>query len=80
MYFRCLSALDANKHVSGKYGKTRAEDDARRYLKEKDEMEKAREVLKSALLVLRNERKEVKEQLKDATGKTIKQSLVLTIP
>ncbi|XP_031664270.1 actin filament-associated protein 1-like 1 isoform X5 [Oncorhynchus kisutch] len=64
---------DANQHISGKYGKTRAEGDARRYLKEKDEMEKKREVLKSALLVLRNERKEVKEQLKDATGKQQKQ-------
>ncbi|XP_038861020.1 actin filament-associated protein 1-like 1 [Salvelinus namaycush] len=64
---------NANQHISGKYGKTRAEDDARRYLKEKDEMEKEREVLKSALLVLRNERKEVKEQLKDATGKQQKQ-------
>ncbi|XP_029502379.1 actin filament-associated protein 1-like 1b isoform X4 [Oncorhynchus nerka] len=67
------SPEDANQHISGKYGKTRAEGDARRYLKEKDEMEKKREVLKSALLVLRNERKEVKEQLKDATGKQQKQ-------
>ncbi|XP_064820886.1 actin filament-associated protein 1-like 1 [Oncorhynchus masou masou] len=67
------SPEDANQHISGKYGKTRAEGDARRYLKEKDEMEKKREVLKSALLVLRNEKKEVKEQLKDATGKQQKQ-------
>ncbi|KAK6317500.1 hypothetical protein J4Q44_G00129000 [Coregonus suidteri] len=67
------SPEDVNPHVSGKYGKTRAEDDARRYLKEKEEMEKEREVIKSALLVLRKERKEVKEQLKDATGKQQKQ-------
>nr|XP_023868245.1 actin filament-associated protein 1-like 1 [Salvelinus alpinus]XP_023868246.1 actin filament-associated protein 1-like 1 [Salvelinus alpinus] len=36
-------------------------------------MEKEREVIKNALLVLRNDRKEVKEQLKDATGKQQKQ-------
>uniref|UniRef100_A0A673XWG9 Actin filament-associated protein 1-like 1 n=1 Tax=Salmo trutta TaxID=8032 RepID=A0A673XWG9_SALTR len=64
---------NANQYVSGKYGKTRAEEDARRYLKEKEEMEKEREVIKNALLVLRNNRKEVKEQLKDATGKQQKQ-------
>ncbi|XP_012990184.2 actin filament-associated protein 1-like 1b isoform X2 [Esox lucius] len=60
---------NANQYVSGKYGKTRAEEDAKRYLKEKEEMEKEREVIRNALLVLRKERKEVKEQLKNATGK-----------
>lgn len=63
-------SLDVNQYVSGKYGKTRAEEDARRYLKEKEQMEKEREVIKNALLILRNDRKEVKEQLKDVTGKT----------
>ncbi|KAJ7997278.1 hypothetical protein DPEC_G00227320 [Dallia pectoralis] len=60
---------NANQYVSGKYGKTRAEEDAKTYLKEKDEMEKEREVIKNALLVLRKERKEVKEQLKNTTDK-----------
>uniref|UniRef100_A0A8C7QJW8 Actin filament-associated protein 1-like 1 n=1 Tax=Oncorhynchus mykiss TaxID=8022 RepID=A0A8C7QJW8_ONCMY len=64
---------NVNQYVSGKYGKTRAEEDARRYLKEKEQMEKEREVIKNALLILRNDRKEVKEQLKDVTGKQQKQ-------
>ncbi|KAL0994705.1 hypothetical protein UPYG_G00126040 [Umbra pygmaea] len=60
---------NANQYVSGKYGKTRAEEDARRYLKEKEDLETEREVIKKALLLLRKERKEVKDQLKSASGK-----------
>lgn len=63
---RFLSA--ANQY--GKYGKTRAEEDARRYLNEKEVLEKEREEIRKSLVSLRKEKKEVKEQLKDATGDT----------
>ncbi|XP_053505049.1 actin filament-associated protein 1-like 1b isoform X1 [Ictalurus furcatus] len=53
----------------GKYGKTRAEEDARRYLNEKERLEKEKEEIRKKLVSLRKEKKEVKEQLKDATGK-----------
>ncbi|XP_030637157.1 actin filament-associated protein 1-like 1b isoform X2 [Chanos chanos] len=53
----------------GKYGKTRAEEDARKYLSEKEELEKEKEVIKNALLSLRKEKRDVKEELKNATGK-----------
>lgn len=54
----------------GKYGKTRAEEDARQYLNEKERLEKEKEEIRKKLVSLRKEKKEVKEQLKDATGKT----------
>ncbi|XP_036443604.1 actin filament-associated protein 1-like 1b isoform X2 [Colossoma macropomum] len=53
----------------GKYGKTRAEEDARRYLNEKEQLEKEKEEIRKALLLLRKEKREVKEKLKGATGK-----------
>ncbi|KAJ8337666.1 hypothetical protein SKAU_G00366320 [Synaphobranchus kaupii] len=52
------------------YGKTRAEEDARRYLREKEELEKERDGVRNALLLLRKERREAKEELKStAAGK-----------
>uniref|UniRef100_A0A8C1KH24 Actin filament-associated protein 1-like 1 n=1 Tax=Cyprinus carpio TaxID=7962 RepID=A0A8C1KH24_CYPCA len=53
----------------GKYGKTRAEEDARRYLNEKEQLEKEKEVIKKNLLSLRSEKRVVKEELKKATDK-----------
>ncbi|XP_066501950.1 actin filament-associated protein 1-like 1b [Hoplias malabaricus] len=53
----------------GKYGKTRAEEDARRYLNEKEQLEKEKEEIRKTLLLLRKEKKKVKEELKEATGK-----------
>ncbi|XP_052392155.1 actin filament-associated protein 1-like 1 isoform X1 [Carassius gibelio] len=53
----------------GKYGKTRAEEDARRYLSEKEQLEKEKEVLKKNLLSLRSEKRVVKQELKKATDK-----------
>ncbi|XP_051532754.1 actin filament-associated protein 1-like 1 isoform X2 [Myxocyprinus asiaticus] len=50
-----------------KYGKIRAEEDARRYLTEKEQLEKVKEIIRKSLLSLRREKKEVKERLKDAT-------------
>uniref|UniRef100_A0A8C1YRH1 Actin filament-associated protein 1-like 1 n=1 Tax=Cyprinus carpio TaxID=7962 RepID=A0A8C1YRH1_CYPCA len=53
----------------GKYGKTRAEEDARRYLNEKEQLEKEKEVIRKSLLSLRSEKRVVKEELKKATDK-----------
>ncbi|XP_051960778.1 actin filament-associated protein 1-like 1 isoform X2 [Xyrauchen texanus] len=53
----------------GKYGKIRAEEDARRYLTEKEQLEKVKEIIRKSLLSLRREKKEVKERLKNATDK-----------
>uniref|UniRef100_A0A8C2CC32 Actin filament-associated protein 1-like 1 n=1 Tax=Cyprinus carpio TaxID=7962 RepID=A0A8C2CC32_CYPCA len=53
----------------GKYGKTRAEEDARRYLSEKEQLEKEKEVIRKSLLSLRSEKRVVKEELKKATDK-----------
>ncbi|KAG7258779.1 hypothetical protein CRUP_014295 [Coryphaenoides rupestris] len=57
------------RHVSnvnpyGRYGKTRAEEDARRYLRQKEELEKEKERLRHTLLSARTERRELKEKLK----------------
>lgn len=52
----------------GKYGKTRAEEDARRYHNEKEQMEKNKEEIRTKLVLLRKEKREVKERLRDATG------------
>lgn len=52
----------------GKYGKTRAEEDARRYLNEKEQLETEKEEIRKALVLLRKEKKEVKEDLKGAMG------------
>ncbi|MFT7796230.1 actin filament-associated protein 1-like 1 isoform X2 [Arapaima gigas] len=56
----------------GRYGKTRAEEDARRYLREKEELEQAREGIRSALLSLRKEKREVREGLKSVSGEQVK--------
>ncbi|XP_035506193.2 actin filament-associated protein 1-like 1 isoform X4 [Scophthalmus maximus] len=58
---------DANQY--GKYGKTRAEEDARRYLKEKEELERERDGIRNALVTLRQEKRELKEELKTASDK-----------
>ncbi|TRZ03795.1 hypothetical protein DNTS_027791 [Danionella cerebrum] len=63
----------------GKYGKTRAEEDARRFLCEKEQLEKEKEEIKKSLLALRSEKKEVKESLKKAAEpqkKALEQHLV----
>uniref|UniRef100_A0AAY4ASC5 Actin filament-associated protein 1-like 1 n=1 Tax=Denticeps clupeoides TaxID=299321 RepID=A0AAY4ASC5_9TELE len=49
----------------GKYGKTRAEEDAKRYLQEKEVLEKEKNVIRETLVSLRKEKKEVKQALKD---------------
>ncbi|KPP66340.1 actin filament-associated protein 1-like 1-like [Scleropages formosus] len=62
----------SNTNHYGRYGKTRAEEDARRYLREKEELEQKREGIRSALLSLRKEKREVREGLKSATGEQVK--------
>ncbi|KAI1903010.1 hypothetical protein AGOR_G00022770 [Albula goreensis] len=59
----------ASANQYGKYGKTRAEEDARRYLKEKEELEKQREGIRQALVSLRKEKREKKEEMKTVAGK-----------
>ncbi|XP_005161361.1 actin filament-associated protein 1-like 1b isoform X1 [Danio rerio] len=51
----------------GKYGKTRAEEDARRFLNEKEQLEKEKEEIKESLVSLRSERSEVRKGIKNAT-------------
>lgn len=58
---------DANQY--GKYGKTRAEEDARKYLMEKEALERERDTIRNSLLSLRKEKREAKEELKGAMGK-----------
>uniref|UniRef100_A0A8C5NEJ2 Actin filament-associated protein 1-like 1 n=1 Tax=Gouania willdenowi TaxID=441366 RepID=A0A8C5NEJ2_GOUWI len=58
----------SNVNQYGRYGKTRAEEDARRYLREKEELEEQKKELRNVLITLRRERKEVKEEMKSSTG------------
>jgi len=55
--------LDVNHYA--RYGKTRAEEDARRYLTQKEELEKQKEELRNELVALRREKKEMKEEMKE---------------
>uniref|UniRef100_A0A667YLN7 Actin filament-associated protein 1-like 1 n=1 Tax=Myripristis murdjan TaxID=586833 RepID=A0A667YLN7_9TELE len=64
---------DVNQYA--RYGKTRAEEDARRYLRQKEELEKEKEELKNTLVSLRKERKEVKEEMKSGAGQGAEQRL-----
>ncbi|XP_066573174.1 actin filament-associated protein 1-like 1 isoform X2 [Amia ocellicauda] len=70
------SQIKIKRHGSNanqyKYGKTRAEEDARRFLCEKDKLEREREGIRTQLLALRRQRKELKEELKTASGKKAK--------
>ncbi|XP_044136654.1 actin filament-associated protein 1-like 1 isoform X3 [Bufo gargarizans] len=59
-------ASNANQY---KYGKTRAEEDARKFVKEKERLEKEKEAIRNKLVALRKERRELKEMLKNSTGK-----------
>ncbi|XP_071762313.2 actin filament-associated protein 1-like 1b isoform X1 [Centroberyx gerrardi] len=63
----------SNVNQYARYGKTRAEEDARRYLRQKEELEKEKEELKNTLVSLRKERKEVKEEMKNGTGRGVEQ-------
>ncbi|KAM3866579.1 actin filament-associated protein 1-like 1 [Diretmus argenteus] len=72
---RCssFSSSDSLKHTGsnanqyGRYGKTRAEEDAKRYLREQEELERERDGIRNTLLTLRQEKRELKDQLKMAS-------------
>uniref|UniRef100_A0A4W5JYI0 Uncharacterized protein n=1 Tax=Hucho hucho TaxID=62062 RepID=A0A4W5JYI0_9TELE len=64
-----LKRTGSNANQYGLYGKTRAEEDAKLYLREKEELERERDGIRNTLLTLRQERREVKERFKTATGK-----------
>ncbi|XP_056239311.1 actin filament-associated protein 1-like 1 isoform X3 [Seriola aureovittata] len=64
-----LKRTGSNANQYGRYGKTRAEEDARRYLKEKEELERERDGIRNALVTLRQEKRELKEELKTASEK-----------
>ncbi|CAH2277221.1 actin filament-associated 1-like 1 [Pelobates cultripes] len=59
-------ASNANQY---KYGKTRAEEDARKFVMEKERLEKEKEAIRSRLLEMRKERRELKETMKNSSGK-----------
>ncbi|XP_068600551.1 actin filament-associated protein 1-like 1 [Brachionichthys hirsutus] len=58
----------SNVNQYARYGKTRAEEDAKRYLKQKEELERQKEEIRNALISLRGEKREVKEKMKSDTG------------
>ncbi|XP_074504191.1 actin filament-associated protein 1-like 1 isoform X1 [Sebastes fasciatus] len=62
-----LKRTGSNANQYGRYGKTRAEEDAKRYLKEKEEMERERDGIRNTLVTLRKEKSELKEELKTAS-------------
>lgn len=62
-----LKRTGSNANQYGLYGKTRAEEDAKHYLKEKEELEREKDGIRNALVTLRKEKRELKEELKTAT-------------
>ncbi|XP_048850627.1 LOW QUALITY PROTEIN: actin filament-associated protein 1-like 1 [Brienomyrus brachyistius] len=58
-----------NTNHCGKYGKTRAEEDARRYRCEEEALEKEKENIRNTLLSLRKEKRGVREELKSPAGR-----------
>uniref|UniRef100_A0A3Q3WUV2 Actin filament-associated protein 1-like 1 n=1 Tax=Mola mola TaxID=94237 RepID=A0A3Q3WUV2_MOLML len=65
----------SNVNQYARYGKTRAEEDARRYLKQKEELEEQKEELRNALISLRREKREMKEEMKSVAGHDVEQRL-----
>ncbi|XP_029917171.1 actin filament-associated protein 1-like 1 isoform X2 [Myripristis murdjan] len=64
-----LKRTGSNANQYGRYGKTRAEEDAKRYLKEKEELEREKDGIRNALVALRQQKRELKEELKTASDK-----------
>ncbi|XP_015268123.1 PREDICTED: actin filament-associated protein 1-like 1 isoform X1 [Gekko japonicus] len=63
-------ASNANQY---KYGKNRAEEDARRFLTEKDKLEKEKASIRTELATLRKKKRELREAMKSSTGKDLKE-------
>lgn len=53
-----------------RYGKNRAEEDARRFLTEKEKLEKEKAAIRSELMLLRKEKRELREAMKGSTGRS----------
>ncbi|OCT87735.1 actin filament-associated protein 1-like 1 [Xenopus laevis] len=70
---RVESEVKVKRHASNanqyKYGKTRAEEDARKFIVEKEKLEKEKEAIRNKLFTLKRERRELKEMLKNCSGK-----------
>ncbi|ROL51801.1 Actin filament-associated protein 1-like 1 [Anabarilius grahami] len=64
-----LKRHGSNANQYGRYGKTRAQEDARRYLKEKEDLETEIGSIRSTLVSLRKKKREAKEKMKGATDK-----------
>ncbi|XP_068596359.1 actin filament-associated protein 1-like 1 [Brachionichthys hirsutus] len=62
-----LKRTGSNTNQYGRYGKTRAEEDAKHYLKEKEELERERDGIRNALVTLRQEKRELKDEMKTAS-------------
>lgn len=56
--------------MEGKLGKNRTEADLRRYLDERDRLEKEREEVRASLASLKREKREIKEELGSCHGTT----------
>ncbi|XP_030897093.1 actin filament-associated protein 1-like 1 [Leptonychotes weddellii] len=67
-------ASSANQY---KYGKNRAEEDARRYLVEKEKLEKEKETIRTELMALRQEKRELKEAIRNNPGTYVGMSWAL---
>ncbi|XP_078480289.1 actin filament-associated protein 1-like 1 [Lampetra planeri] len=64
-----LKRAGSNANQYGRYGKTRAEEDAKRYMKEKEELERERDRIRNTLVTLRQQKRELKDEQKTATEK-----------
>uniref|UniRef100_A0A452DQI4 Actin filament-associated protein 1-like 1 n=1 Tax=Capra hircus TaxID=9925 RepID=A0A452DQI4_CAPHI len=68
--------VKVKRHASSahqyKYGKNRAEEDARRYLVEKEKLEKEKETIRTELMALRQEKRELKEAIRNNPGAKLK--------
>uniref|UniRef100_A0A4X2JLV7 Actin filament-associated protein 1-like 1 n=1 Tax=Vombatus ursinus TaxID=29139 RepID=A0A4X2JLV7_VOMUR len=62
-------ASSANQY---RYGKNRAEEDARRYLVEKEKLESEKGLIRNELMTLRKEKRALKEALKNSAGTRVK--------
>lgn len=63
----CPVPAGANQY---RYGKNRAEEDARRFLTEKEKLEKEKASIRSELMLLRKEKRELREAMKGSTGRS----------
>ncbi|KAF7249273.1 Actin filament-associated protein 1-like 1 [Varanus komodoensis] len=68
-------ASNANNY---KYGKNRAEEDARKFLTEKEKLEKEKASIRNELVNLRKEKRELREAMKSSSGAT--ENVIETLP